>query len=781
MPLHHQMIGSTLAHYRVLERLGAGGMGTVYRARDERLDRDVAVKVLTPGRPGDDAGARSSEREAQTLARLTHPNIAAVYELGHAADTDFIVMELVPGPSLADRLDSGPLPVPEAIRLGAQIAAALEEAHEHGVIHRDLKPANVRLTGRGDAKVLDFGIARLIESRAGGPDGLPTETATVAGTVPYMSPEQLRGESVDARADIWALGVLTYELLTGKRPFDRATSAETISAILRDAPSPLPASVPPALARVLLRCLEKDAARRYQRASEARAALEATETTGPIAAPADRTASRRNWRAILAGTLIIAACAGAAVWFFGRSRLSPPFAVRGAPHVRSLAVLPLDNMSGDGAQNYFADGITEAITLELSKLKSLQVTSRTSAMRYRKSGRPLPEIARELGVDAIIEGSVIRSGNRARVTVQLIHGATDRHLWAEHYDRDLGDLLAMQSEVARDIAAQIRLELSPVESARLGDARRVNPAAYDAYLRGRQELGRYNREGSERAIAAFRDAIAADASYAPAWAGVAAGYAEMMIWGGAERRALLTQQRAALDRALALDPDLAEVQLQLAQLRSNYDWNWQEAERAFAHAFDLNPNFASAHAAFAYFLQSLGRDDEALVSIHRATRLDPLSPNFIASEGRILYRMRRYTEAVERYQRALQIDPAFQPALSRIIEAYREQRRFDDAAAAVRELERHGADTRRVRVQQALLAAAEGRRAEALRNADGATEDVLALVWCYLGDRDKALEHLNTAVRTRAMFPFQLRDPGLDPIRGDPRFKALLREVGIPD
>jgi tetratricopeptide (TPR) repeat protein len=424
--------------------------------------------------------------------------------------------------------------------------------------------------------------------------------------------------------------------------------------------------------------------------------------------------------------------------------------------------------------------MTEAITMELSKLAALQVTSRTSAMRYRKTSKPVPEIARELGVDALIEGSVIRSGNRARVSVQLIHGSTDRHLWSERYDRDLSDVLGMQSEVARDIAGQMRLELSPIERARLSDARRVNPAAYDAFLKGRQQLTRANREGIDRAIAAFRAAIDIDPSYAPAWAGLSVAYADMMICGGAGRGSLATQQRAAIDRALALDPNLSDVQLALARLRSDYDWDWAEAERAFKRALELNPSSADGYYGYAYFLQARGRDDEALVLIRRATRLDPLSPHFLSGEGRILHRMRRYEDALARYHRALQLDPAYQPALGRVVEVYRDERRFDEARRALRELESRGADVGRQRVQRALLAAAEGRREDALRDAENGTDETLAFVWAYLGDPDEAIRHLTRAVHGRTIFPFQLRDPGLDPLRNDPRFKALMREVGLP-
>jgi eukaryotic-like serine/threonine-protein kinase len=481
------MIGTTLAHYRVLERLGAGGMGTVYRAHDERLGRDVAIKVLVTG------VRRDVEREAQALARLTHPHIAAVYELGHADGVDFIVMELVAGPSLADRLERGPLPPAEAVRIGAQIAAALDEAHEHGVVHRDLKPANVRLTARGDVKVLDFGIARLFESSSAQAQELPTESVMIAGTVPYMSPEQLRGEAVDGRSDVWALGVLMHELLTGMRPFDRPTSPETMSAVLRDPPPPLPGLVPPALNRVILQCLEKDAGRRYRHAGEVRAALETSDTATSRSRVPGQVEGAGRRATIMATALFIMACAGVAVWLAihrpGVSTSTAPVAL----HVGSLAVLPLENLSGDASQDYFADGMTEALTLELSKLAALRVTSRRSAMRFRTTSKPLPEIARELGVDALIEGSVIRSGNRARVSVELIQAATDRHLWAERYDRDLGNVLAMQSDVARDIATHIQLELSPVERARLSGARRVDPAAYDAFLRAREQLTRANR------------------------------------------------------------------------------------------------------------------------------------------------------------------------------------------------------------------------------------------------------------------------------------------------
>ena len=453
------MIGKSISHYRVTAKLGAGGMGEVYRAHDERLDRDVALKVLPAGLLADESARKRFRKEALMLSKLNHPTIATVHDFDTEDGVDFLVMEYVAGTTLAEKLAGRALPEKEVARLGTQMAAALEEAHERGVIHRDLKPSNVMVTPKGQAKVLDFGLAKLVRpvSETAVTESL-TEAPAAGGTFPYMAPEQLRGETVDARTDLHALGVLLYEMATGQRPFPEARGPRLIDAILNTAPVP-PSRFQPRLSteleRIILKFLEKDLENRYQSAKEIGVDLRRLGSSTSVSAVREPIASRIPWRrAVLASVSVGAFLAVLFALNVGglRERLRAPAAM--AP-IKSLAVLPLDNISGDPEQEYFADGMTDALIAELGQISALRVISRQSSMRYKGSDMPLPEIARELNVDAVVEGSVLHSGERVRVTAQLIGATPERHLWAESYERDLGDVLALHSEVAQAIARKI--------------------------------------------------------------------------------------------------------------------------------------------------------------------------------------------------------------------------------------------------------------------------------------------------------------------------------------
>ena len=431
------LVGQTLGHYRIAEKIGAGGMGEVYRAHDEHLNREVAIKVLPSGTLSDESSRKRFRNEALTLSRLNHPNIATVHDFDTQAGVDFLVMEYVPGTTLSEKLAAGPLPEKEAARLCVQLAEGLTAAHERAVIHRDLKPGNLRLTADGRLKILDFGLARLVQPVSGDAETETlTQTRAIAGTLPYMAPEQLRGERVDARSDVWAAGVVLYEMATARLPFEGKTSAVLTDQILHGhatSPQRLQPRLSARLADIILKCLEKDAENRYQSAKELqvdlRRLISPTSSASIVAgAPRKRTRSRR---------------------------------------IRSLAVLPLNNFSRDPEQEYFADGMTEALICNLAKLQAVKITSRTSVMRYKGSETPLPQIAAELNVDAVVEGSVMRVGPRVRITAQLIHAASDTHLWAESYDRDFEDVLLVQSEIARAIAREIQVAITPEEAKRL--------------------------------------------------------------------------------------------------------------------------------------------------------------------------------------------------------------------------------------------------------------------------------------------------------------------------
>ena len=501
------MIGQRLGHFRIIEKIGAGGMGEVYKAHDEQLDRDVAIKVL-PASSFRDATARGRLlREARTASKLNHPHICTIHEVGEAEGQAYIAMELVEGQPLSARLADGALPPEQVLRYGLQLADAVAHAHERGIIHRDLKSANVIITPEARAKVLDFGLAKrlssedLAEATTQTMDSL-TGPGTVVGTLAYMAPEQLRGQPADARSDIWALGVMLYEMAAGQRPFQGKTGFELSSAILSQPPPPLPlgpgGALPAELGAVIAHCLEKDPAQRYQRSEDVRAALEAVQSGAALPAwPAWKYAlSRRRWLALVAALATALAVVGALDVGGLRGRLLGGAA---APQLRSVAVLPLANLSGDPQQDYFAEGMHDALITDLAKLSGLRrVIARSSVLRYRKTDKPLRQIARELGVDAIITGAVLREGDRVRITAQLINAATEEQVWAERYERELRGVLSLQNEIVGAVAREVKLRLTPQEQARLASARPVNPEAHEAFLRGRFYVNKLTPEGTRK-------------------------------------------------------------------------------------------------------------------------------------------------------------------------------------------------------------------------------------------------------------------------------------------
>ena len=571
------MIGKSISHYRVTEKLGAGGMGEVYRAHDERLDRDVALKVLPAGLLADEPARKRFRKEALMLSKLNHPNIATVHDFDTQEGVDFLVMEYVAGTTLAEKLAGRALPEKEVARLGTQMAAALEEAHEQGVVHRDLKPGNVMVTPKGQAKVLDFGLAKLVrpESETAVTESL-TETPAAAGTFPYMAPEQLRGETVDARTDLHALGVLLYEMATGQRPFPEAQGPRLIDAILNTAPVP-PSRFQPRLSteleRIILKCLEKEPENRYQSAQEIGVDLRRLGSSPSVSAVREPIASRIPWQR--AGVASLAVVAFLAVLFalnVGGLRerlLGPPTPGR----IESLAVLPLENISGDPQEDYFADGMTDALIDELAQIGALKVISRTSVMQYKGVKKPLPEIGRELDVDAVVEGSVLRAEGQVRITAQLIEAATDRHLWSKSYQRDMRDVLALQSEVAQAIAREIKIAVTPEEKMRLASARTVNPEAYQLYLIGRFYWNRRSEEGFKNAIDHFQRAIEIDPAFAPAYTGLADSYILLGTWGFVPFKEANPIAKAAAQKALEIDESLAEAHASLG-LYHQVVWDW---------------------------------------------------------------------------------------------------------------------------------------------------------------------------------------------------------------
>jgi len=779
--------GELLSHYHIVDRIGAGGMGEVYRAHDQRLDRDVAIKVLPQGVIADEAARKTFRKEAVMLSRLNHPNIETIFDFDSDNGVDFIVTEYIAGQGLDQKLAAGALPEREIVGLGSQLADGLAAAHQQNIVHRDLKPSNLRITPDGRLKILDFGIAKLTK-----PASLDATTASLsesmrfAGTLPYMAPEQVRGEKLDARTDIWAAGVVLYEMTTGHRPF-RAQGLNVTEQILYQAPD-APSSmsllrVSPALEATILKCLDKDPDARYQSAKEL--GVDVRRLRILAATPAAAT-SRSKLRAIFAITAVVmalVALSSSAYLYFGRKGL--PSAV--SPQITSLAVLPLENLSGDPKQEYFVDGMHEELIATLGKIGSLKVISRTSVMQYKAARKPLPIIAKELAVDAVVEGSVRRSDNQVRVTVQLVEGATDRNVWVNSYQRELGDTLALQSDVARAIAREVRVALTTEQEARLAKSHPVNAIAHDAYLQGRYYWNKRTTPDLQKAHEYFRQALLLDPHYALAYAGIADCQYIAAARGFQPAEEAYAEAEVAATRAVQLDDLLAEGHTSLGIVKtSNHDWSG--AEREFQRAIELNPSYATAHHWYSVYLSAMGRHTEAVAEITRAQELDPFS--LIISEAAVwpLYVSRQYNEAIKRYEKIIATDPYFVPVYYDLGRSYLYSGHVDEAIRIHLKLNTLSASDPTARAELAHTYAMAGRRDAARRILNELLETSkrryvspfdMAKVYAGLGEKSQALDSLEKASREHSMLDLQV-DPDLDPLRSEPRFRDLVRRLNFP-
>src|SRR5712692_1302306 len=690
------MVGQAIAHYSVTEKIGEGGMGVVYRAHDLTLHRDVALKFLSIDVLDDRLAKENILKEARAISALNHPNICTIYEVGEAGGRPYLAMEFLEGQPLSREVTRGGLAVDVLVRYGIQLADALGHAHERGIVHRDLKAANVMVTSSGRLKVLDFGLSRRMEKKVSEDtteyDHGRRSPGFITGTLPYTAPELLKGMAADARSDIWALGIILHELASGKRPFRGGTPYELSDAILRGMP---PAIVPPlpfVVQSVIDKCLDKDPSQRYHSGGEVRAALEAASTAAqsdrvPVATlarveDAPRRAISRQSILYAAGVVVLVALTVAGLSWRGRKPSSNVRVVPGT--IQSLAVLPLENLSGDPAQDYFADGMTEALITYMAKIRTLRVTSRTSIMRYKRTSKPLSQIAQELNVDAVVEGSVERSGNRVKINAQLIDARNDRNLWTESYQNDLSDILALQSSVARAIAAEVQVQLTPEEGAGFSNVRSVKPEAYEAYLHGLHSLNERTPTDLQNAISSFEKAIELDPSYALAYAGLAEGYTLLTIYGEIPPPTAMPKAKSAAQHALAIDDSLAEAHAVLADVEWSYDWNASAADAEFRHALLLNPSYATAHQWYALYLSNVGSSEQAIVHINLAQKLDPLSLIIKVNVGWCYYIARRFDEAITILRKVEGSDTDFWTVHSSLGQTYLAKGDFGEA---IRELE----------------------------------------------------------------------------------------------
>jgi len=783
--------GRDIGHYRILSLLGGGGMGVVYKAEDVKLGRVVALKFLPQDAAYDREAVERFRREASAASALDHPNICTIYEIDECEGRPFIAMQFLEGRTLKHCIAEHSVDCRWVPELGSQIADALNAAHSKGIIHRDIKPANIFVTTSKQAKLLDFGLAKMVRPKknaaAGGEHNL-TNSGRTLGTVAYMSPEQVLGKPLDGRSDLFSFGVTLYETVTGALPFNGDSPGAVFDAILHKVPIQ-PRLVNPEvsieLQDIINKALEKDPRRRFEHAFEMRDELNRIRHASTLLkAPTRRTASRvLVLVAAFLGTLLIALA-----W---RAHLPPQLrSSGGSSHpIQSLAVLPLANLSGDPAQDYFVDGMTDELITQLAKQGDVRVISRTSIMTYKLSHKSLPEIAKELNVDAVVEGSVQRSGDRVRIRTQLIRADTDEHIWAESYDREIHDVLRLQSDAAKDIVHEIHAKLHPNQGKYISATHEVDPAVYDLYLRGRYHWNKRTKEDLERAIGYFNAAIAKQPNYAAAYAGLADCY----NLSGSPRGA------AVAERALALDESLGEAHASLAYAKQNYEWNFVAAEREFKRALELNPNYSTAYQWYAAFLTNMGRHQEALSATNRALQLDPLSVNTNTAAGVVYYFARDFDRAERQFKRALSLDPKFYSAHVRLAQVHLLKGRYDDylserqTAAALSgrpsEINRVAAMTEayahsglRAMFLKELELLAHDESKPDLPAATLADRYLIAQDYAHLGDRERAFQYLEKGFRVRGFEMLVLKnDPQMDTLRSDPRFTELMRRVGLPE
>ena len=780
-------IGRQLGSYKVLSLVGAGGMGEVYKARDTKLGREVALKVLPSAYVRDPEWVARFEREARMLAALNHPNIATIHGLEQSEGAQYLVMELVLGETLAERLRTRPLEVEEVLRIAEQITEALEAAHEKGIVHRDLKPVNVKVTPEGRVKVLDFGLAKafvgdvdqdLSQAATLG----PTEEGRILGTPAYMSPEQARGKPVDKRTDIWAFGCVLYELLTGKQAFRGETLSDTIAAVLGQEPDwqALPLSTPAKVRDLLRRCLQKNPRRRLQDVGDVRIEI------GEALAATQHPPWWRDRAAVYgaAVVLVLAAILIGVDFRAGRERL---FGGPAAPRIQSIAVLPLQNLSGDPSQEYFSDGMTEALTTDLARMESLQVISHTSAMQYKDAKKTLPAIARELKADVIVEGSVDRSGNQVRITAQLIRAATDKHIWAETYERDVHDILQLQDEVASAVAQQIETRLGGPKTAALPEAHRVSPAAYETYLKANYYLDNFKLSES---IDYYNEAIKLDPNFAPAYAHMARAYFFLAFFSEVSPGGGWAKIKDLGTLAVEKDDRLPEAHGALALAKLHYDWDFAGAEREFKRALELNPSDADIRHDYAHYLMAMGRMAESEAESRRAVELAPVGGAIIGCLCWHSFAARDYDQSIRLAKNGLASDP--DDAWQRTILGWDyEQKRMPDEAIVEFKTAVDASKS------QSFYLAALG-HAYALAGRGSEARQVLrtlidrskksyvsafdiASIYAGLGDNDAAFLWLNKAAAERSTFlVYSKWEPRLDPLRSDPRFQKLLQRIGLP-